>query len=124
MPYSNNFKKQSAPAASPKALFGAALVILSVFKAVLLCHGPMLLSVLCMIFAVRKESLRRFSPIIAIVGSAACPLACAELCALLLGTGPIWELFQETGNALARLNYFENEKESHKDPKNNKKKKN
>ena len=117
-------KTKDTPVASPKALFGAALVILSVFKALLLCHGPMLLSVLCMVFCVRKRSLRRFSPLVVIVGSAACPLACAELCALLLGTGPIWELFQETGNALARLENFEIDDNSSQKTKNDKKKKN
>ena len=84
----------------------------------------MLLLVLCMFHTIRSPSLRSFAPAVAVVGSAACPLACPELCALLLGTGPIWELFQETGNALARLEREENRQESDIETKGEDKKKN
>ena len=84
-------------------MFAAALVILSLFKALLLCHGPMLLMVMCMFFTVRSPSLRPWSHILAIVGSFLCPLACPELCAMYLGTGPIWELFEDTRHAFAGL---------------------
>ena len=78
-------------------------VILSVFKALLLCHGFMLLIILCMFFTVKSPSMRPASPFIAIIGSLLCPLACPEVCAIYLGTGPIWELFEETRHTFAGL---------------------
>ena len=77
--------------------------MISVFKALLLCDGVVLAWVVLMSACMRHRPWRFLGEAVLIVGSGACPLACPELAALYLGTGPVWHLLDQPGHGLARL---------------------
>lgn len=87
----------------PEVLLRAACVILCVFKSLLLCHGPSLAWTVLMMSCRRSPRFRCLQPFVLVVGSLACPLACPDLSVLFLGTGPIWDLFKESGYRFAGL---------------------
>lgn len=87
----------------PTVLLWTASVILCVFKAVLLCDGLVLFWVLAMMFSRRNPRLRCLQPVVLMLGSLACPLACPEMSVLYLGTGPIWDFLEQSGCGLAGL---------------------